>query len=84
MIDQITLSQKEDYNYQFDNFEFVVNGDEHGDQYYILCEEGYFAIDSLENFLFHDNNYIIINEDDDKFEISIEDFEKIKGIMFNV
>ena len=79
MISQIGISPTDDNVYNFDAFEFVENGG----KYYILCDEGYFSIDGIENFIPCDTFYIIRNEDEDRFEISIEDFEKIKDILLS-
>jgi hypothetical protein len=78
MINKIELADKDISIFKFDNFELILNEDNIN---YILCQNGYFPVDGLISFIkIEDNNYIIKNEDNDKFVISNEDFEKIKEI----
>ncbi len=77
MLDSIEVDEKDEQVFSFGTFEFVM----HGDYSYILCDEGYFSIDGLQSFKKVDENtYLVINEEDDKFLIMEEDFEKIKDI----
>jgi hypothetical protein len=81
MIDNIEVSEKEESLFQFDNFEFVL----HGNDCYILSDDGYFIIEGLQSFKKMDElTYIIINEEGDKMLISEEDFEKIKEIYLTI
>lgn len=80
MLNKIDISDEDTHVFQFDAFEFVL----HKENSYILCEEGYFAIEGLHNFKkIDESTYIIINEEEDKFIIDEDDFEKIKEIYIN-
>jgi hypothetical protein len=78
MIDSIQVDTDENVFY-FDTFELVF----HTSGNYLLCDEGYFGIDGLENFIKSDKDdfdgYLLINEFDKKY-ITVEDFEKIKEL----
>lgn len=77
MITSIDIDNKEENVYTFKDFELVI----HEEISYILCDSGYFTIEGLESFKKADENqYIIFNDDNDKFLISEEDFEKVKAI----
>jgi len=74
-LEVIKIDENDEKVFEFPEFEIVIsrNGN------YLLCEEGFFIIDGLENFKKFDSQYVILNEED-KFFITEEDFEKIKEI----
>ena len=76
MIDKVEVSEHDEQVFKFDSFEFVL----HKEVSYILSDSGYFIIDGLNSFKFVDDIIYIINEDQDKFIITEEDFQKIQDI----
>jgi len=74
---QLQVEDEEENVFEFDNFELVL----HSSGSYLLCEEGFFSVDGLDSFKPFDDQYVIVNtEDNSKFFLTAEDFEKIKEI----
>ena len=71
----LDLDNSDEHVFEFDSFELVM----HNTGNYLLCEEGFFVITGLENFCEFNEGYVIVNEND-KFFITADDFEKIKEI----
>lgn len=72
---QLEISPEDENVFEFDTFELVL----HSSGNYLLCDEGYFAIEGLESFKPFDADFVVVN-DESKFFITAEDFEKVKEI----
>jgi hypothetical protein len=73
----IEIDENDEFVYEFPESDFELVLHSSGD--YLLCENGYFPVNGLGSFKPFDNQYVILNEDS-KFFITEEDFEKIKQI----
>jgi len=73
---ELEIINTEEKIFEFDTFELAL----HPSGNYILCEEGYFAVDGLESFKPFNDQFVIINEENEKFFIDSNEFEKIKKL----
>lgn len=72
----LAIEQDDEDVYEFHSFELVM----HSSGNYLICEEGYFVVNGLGSFKPFDDQYVIINDQDDKFFITQDEFEQVKGI----
>lgn len=77
MIDEIIVNDKDELCFYFDNFEFILFGDNN----YLLCDEGYFVVEGLQSFHQLENGWSIRNEERDEFILTDEQFELVKEII---
>ena len=77
MIYEIIVNDKDELCFNFDNFEFILFGDNN----YLLCDEGYFVVEGLQSFHQLENGWSIRNEERDEFILTDEQFELVKEII---
>jgi hypothetical protein len=71
----IAIDSEDEQVFEINEFELVLHST--GD--YILCEDGYFALNGLESFKPFNDQFVIINsEDNSKFFLTAEEFELVK------
>jgi len=81
MIPEIVIQESPEFVYNlmvFDiNAELILSEEVK----YILTPESYFPFSSISDFVKKDNKFILINDDNDIFSISEENFEMISDLL---
>lgn len=75
-MDSISLSDQDEECYLFDNFELVFEND----VTYILSDNGFFLIDKIDDIRPYHDHYIIV-DDQDRQEITAEEFARISSLF---
>lgn len=80
MISKIDISNFDDEIYNFDTFECIWT-----DQgWYILTDDYFFELKSIDDIKQEDDHYIIVSEDkEDKFVLTMEDYQIIANLLLD-
>jgi hypothetical protein len=81
MISKIDISDFDDEIYDFGNFELVFAD---GNTWYIINEDGFFELHSIEEIKSEGNHYFLTGEEPtDKLLITVEEYQLIANLLLD-
>jgi len=81
MIPEIVIQESPEFVYNLTVFDINAELILSEEVKYILTPESYFPFSSISDFVKKDNKFILINDDNDIFSISEENFEMISDLL---